>query len=357
MMSNYNDLFVRSYMEDKNTYPKPGSCSPWSSPDIIPYGIELFKNPKLDFLGANFNKTFKNEVFQSMHNYIYIRAKNFASKQQKGKIYLYWCPSQLLLSPGLWKNNAMESTKGQKYIEFNVQKNEQYVTSNDDNGLFNWVPSAIKGDHYCLVSRVVTNDHPAAIPDFKDIHNFSAFIRSEAAMGYAQRNISVVNTGVAEYVGEDELNSEYAIDEGYININCENLPAGCEVALSCTGSSSSCYLDIERAKVTPNSQGNFVTGVHFRNMPADFSSKVYLYIWFNGITPKENFDVKIDFLSIETPGTAAYHLSQPLESFGWNQLCTPDSKKILTRNDLGNYLAGINPRRAIRAGSCSHVNL
>ena len=113
-MSNYNDLFVRSFMGDTNTYPKPGSCSPWTSPDIIPYGIEQPKDPKSVFLGNNFNKTFKNTVYQTLNNYIYIRAKNYASKQQKGKIYLYWCPSQLLLSPGLWKKNAMESTKGRK---------------------------------------------------------------------------------------------------------------------------------------------------------------------------------------------------------------------------------------------------
>lgn len=354
-MSSYNDLFVRSYMGDTNTYPKPSSCSPWSSPDIIPYGIKMSQNPKTDFLGDNFNKTFQNTVVQTMNNYIYVRAQNFATKEQEGKIYLYWCPSQLLLSPGLWQNNAMESTKGQKYVEFHAQAGTQYVTDNEDNGLFHWIPSAIKGDHYCLVSRVVTDDHKAPIPNFKDIHNFTAFIRSEASMGYAQRNISVVDSGAAEYVGEDELNTEYVIDEGYININCENLPAGCEVALSCTGSSSSCYLDIERTKVAPNSQGNFVTGVHFYNMPADFSSKVYLYIWFNGIEPQGNFDVKIDFLSVETPNTAAYRFAQPLESFGLSHLCTPDSKKILTGNDLGNYLTAINPRRAVRAGSCSHV--
>lgn len=355
-MADYNDLFIRSFMGDTNTYPKPSSCSPWTSPDIIPYGTELSKNPKSDFLGKNFDKKFTNQVVQNMNNYIYIRAKNFAAKEQTGKIYLYWCPAQLLLSPGLWKNKVMESTKGKDHIEFKVQAGGEYVTSNDDDGLFNWIPAAITGDHYCLISRVVTNDHLAPIPDLKDIHDFAAFIRSNASMGYAQRNVSVVATGIPEYVGQDELNTEYAIEEGYININCENLPAGCEIALSCPGSTSGCYLDIERTKVTPNSEGDFVTGVHFYNMPAGFSSKVYLYIWFNGIMPKEDFNVSIDFLNVETPDTAAYHLAQSLESFGWNQLCTPDSRKILTGNALGNHLAEINPKRAIKVGRCSHVS-
>lgn len=355
-MSDYNDLFVRSFLGDRNAYPKPNDCSPWTSPDIIPYGIELPKNPKEVFLGANFDKTFTNKVYQTMNNYIFVRAKNYAPKQQKGQIYLYWCPSQLLLSPGLWERNAMESTKGRGYVEFDVPEGEEYVTINEEDGLFNWVPSTIAGDHYCLVSRVVTDDNPAPIPKLDNIHNFAAFIRSDAAKGYAQRNISVIDSNIPEYVGQDEINTEFEIVEGYLNINCENLPKGCEVALSCTGSSSSCYLDIERTKVTPNSQGNFVTGVHFYYMPAGFSSKVYLYIWFNGITPTEKFDVKVDFLSVETTETAAYHLAQPLESFGWNRLCTPESKTMLTGDALGNYLTSIKPKRAIRVGSCSHVN-
>lgn len=355
-MADYNDLFVRSFMGDTNKYPKPADSSSWTSPDIIPYGIKLSKNPKAEFLDDNFDKTFTNELIQTMNNYIYIRAKNFATKTQKGQIYLYWSPSQLLLSPGLWQKNVIESTKGQGYVDFEVDAGQQYITTNNDKGLFNWIPDAIKGDHYCLVSRVVTDDHMAPIPNFKSIHDFTAFMHSEASMGYSQRNVSVVDTGAADYVSHEELNTEYDIKEGYININCENVPAGWEVALSCSGSSSACFLDIERIKVSPNSEGNFVTGVHFYNMPKDFTSKIYLYIWFNGIKPQEGFDVKIDFLSVETPDTSAYHLAQPLESFGWNNLCTPDSKKILTGNDLGNYLETIKPKRTIRVGSCSHVN-
>lgn len=355
-MADYNDLFIRSFMGDTNKYPKPASSSAWTSPDIIPYGIKQSKDPKDEFLGKNFNSTLTNGLIQTMNNYIYIRAKNYANKTQKGQIYLYWSPSQLLLSPGLWEQNVIESTKGQGYVDFEVGAGQQYITTNDDKGLFNWNPNAIKGDHYCLVSRVVTDDHRAPIPNLKDIHDFTAFMLSDASMGYAQRNISVVDTGAASYVSHEELNAEYEIKEGYININCENVPEGWDVALSCSGSSSKCFLEIERTRVSPNSRGNFVTGVHFYNMPKGFSSKVNLYIWFNGIKQQQDFDVKVEFLSVETPNTSAYHLAQPLESFGWNNLCTTDSKKLLTGNDLGNFLAAIQPKRAVKVGCCSHVN-
>lgn len=247
---------------------------------------------------------------------------------------------------------------GKDYVEFHVEKDAEYITSNDDGGLFNWIPSAITGDHYCLISRVETEDHLAQIPLLDNIHDFSVYLRSPESMGFAQRNVSIISSGAADYVGPQELINEYdsPIEEGYLIINCDNLPAGCEVAISCPGSSSSCYLDIPRTKVTPNKEGAFSTSVHFYNMPAHFESVVYLYIWFNGNTPKSAYNVGVDFLCVETPKTAAYHLAAPLESFHMHELTTPENSGILKGESLRDYLASIGPRRAIRVGQCSYTN-
>ena len=221
----YNDLYFRANLGDTGTVPATGSLS--SSPDIIPFGTAPTANPK-KFFTDNYSKDVGKDLIARAPNYLYLRAKNLKNGAQTGTIQLYYTKASLLLYPSLWQQNAIQTSSGASSVPVSAAALGGIAVTEDP---FTWKPELISGDHYCLIGRVVTADHPNPIPQTGRISDFAAYIANNRGMGW--RNISVVDAGSPTF--SMSVGYEQGTEHGdmFVAIRAKGVPAGAEVAFSC----------------------------------------------------------------------------------------------------------------------------
>jgi hypothetical protein len=363
MSKRYESFFVRSFPNDINEYPKPPGSPIWASPDIIPYGANVCADPRKAFLGENFNKVYTDNLLYGQLNYLYVRGKNFAKKEVECKLCLHWSHSTLLLTPGTWKRNSIEGSTGHRekpgdyeysYIPLTVKPDQECVCSNDNGGVFIWKPNSLPepNSHYCLISRAISDGYPAEIPNPKDIDTFALFLHTEKAMGYAQRNVRLQLAGrpessFTEAIANEELDDIY---DGYVNLNCYNLPVGSEVQMTCPKSTDECFLEIPRTKiVVETTKGNPVTfAARFTRMPKGFAAPIHVSFWSNGKQVPQNYDIEIDCVWIPGKEAKSAVLAQPFD-IASIQLLVDGPDTVLGSGAATECLA---PRKAVRVGRC-----
>lgn len=331
-MTKWNDVFSRSTLDDTGTSPRQGSSC---SPDIIPYGIKAIDNPGDFFVVNNWDKDLGKTLDARIQNYIYFRASNLAGKEQTGKLYLYYSPANLLLYPNLWEKNVLKTQNGKDYYEFRVGKDGKLVSGMDDTqGTFVWTPEMITNDHYCLIGRIVTPDHPNPIPEVGDIDNFASFIASN--LNYAWRNVTVIDRNSPDWSETVEYTQGALNASIKFILKCTNLPIGSEVMFTCPNTGPKPLIAIEKTRITnPESQ---LCGVECV-VPEGFEGKITYSYWANGNKPAKGF--KIDLEAVYIPDK-----SSKLHALG---LCKPMSEFGL-KEELIN---GIGPKVGVRVGSHS----
>ena len=185
----WEDLYFRHNFQDTGLYPTAGALS--QSPDIIPAGMSPYADPGQLITDANWAMDFGSSTNASTANYIYLRGQNLGTQGTKGKLYLYFSPAALLLFP----TDPLDPTKGWSKNPLRTSQGAQYVTVNRcgerafrDPGAVPVDPAADRGDHYCVIGRVVTDTHPNDIPTTGNLNDFARLHLRASEHGVAQHD-------------------------------------------------------------------------------------------------------------------------------------------------------------------------
>jgi hypothetical protein len=231
-LAQYYDIFTRDALNDTGVIPYPMNMV-CASPDIIPSGLVQVPNPGTYFTG-NWNQDVGINVTQGATNFIYVRGQNLFNAPNSGNIFLYYTPASLLLKPSIWTKNQIPVTApgispaayASSVSDTNPQGQQIVVGSQP----FQWAPSAPPvGDHYCLISQVVTTDHPNAIPGDDSLQNFVQWVRDNPAIAW--RNVSLVPPQIPQQtVGFSNPEPQA---EGFVfAIEVSGLPIGSNLVIS-----------------------------------------------------------------------------------------------------------------------------
>lgn len=351
----YDQFFIRSYPGDTNMYPKPVSCNPALSPDIIPV-LQVEKNPQSAFLGSNFEKVFGNNIEGNAVNYFYVRGKNYASSITEYDMKLYWSKSTMLMTPSAWKHNALDASNGSKSKTITLKAESQGTAVTDEKtGLFYWEPPYFSDSnkyHYCLISHVVPKGTKIKEPD--EIHGFDDFVdflRAEEGMGYAMRNTRFFS-GQADHHHVETISNdmEEPLIDGTLELQYKNIPNGSRFRLTSPQSKSKCYMELEFIVTGAEKDRTYTHGIKIDEMEEGFEGEIHLYLYLNGQTPPAASSFKLNLLNTMPSSSRHYPIAQPIYHEGYQSLVVGKGK-ILTGDDLYN---AITPTRAISIGSCEY---
>lgn len=271
--TSYNDLIVRDYFGDDGSG-RAGNLS--SSPDIIPWGTTKLDNYQQYLTSDTIpSQDLGKDIVGYQANYLYVRCLNQSDGAASGKVYLYYAPSNLLMAPGLWSQNQLNTQDGKGYGEVTASAKGQYAVGNSP---FIWVPQPPNpGTHYCMVARLETAAHPNPIPN--NIGSYEDFVHYIATnSGTAWRNVVFVGTPPdwSRIVPCTALPTEASI---YFQLNCTNVPVGSKVSFSCGDPGPDPAINLQPTVVSTGP--NFTTGV-WSTIPANWSGTITVYWYSNG---------------------------------------------------------------------------
>lgn len=268
-MATYNGLFVRSTLNQSNTVPRAGAQS--SSPDIIPYGIKPADNPQ-----TYFKDTYNQDVGKVLEgektNYIYLRAKNFASQKivDSGdtKPRLFWTRASVLTYPDKW--TELTKTSSHDPVSLEADPGQVGVISEP----FVWVPDNIVSDHYCMIAQIPSPGYDNSIPNTLQISDFAGWVARSG--GIAWRNVTVVNSDTVT-ITKSPLYYEQGTEASAIQftLKCVNIPIGSTVSFSAGagGPNPPIYL----APTTVSTGPSFTAGIEC-DVPANYKSDIFVNI-------------------------------------------------------------------------------
>lgn len=297
-MSTYDDLFFRTILDDKGQLPRPSPA--YTSPDIIPYGITPTPRPK-EVFAENYANDVGQNLLENADNYIYLRVKNLAKEFRSGSVWLYALNANLNLYPDLWKKNALQTS------DKNIDNNRLNVIGADPRGVavtdnpFVW--RAPTPDHYCLVSRIVTDEHPSEIPDVNHVDDLTEFILDNPGFGW--RNISIVSKDAPDKTvkGIHYVQGTAAATITF-DILCTNVPEGASVEFSAGTPGPSPLIALKKTEVgssLPDDDENYNwhAGVDCF-VPAGYETDIDYSYWSNGtkVSPDSRITIRaMNFVS------------------------------------------------------------
>lgn len=263
----YMDVMVRDTLSDFGQAQVSGSVC--KSPDIVPAGLNALADPAKELKGQWF-KDVGRDLVVNANNVIYLRGISHNPEKSKAKFYLYYSQASLLMYPSQWKDHLIPCSNGKEYYETgDLQQGDLVVTETP----YLWKPSGIRNDHYCLIGRVVTDEHPNPIPDAKDVKEFTKFIACNP--NYCMRNIALVEKDVPDYsVAIDYEQGKLGAEMHFI-VESSGCSPDAEFSLSSTNPSVAPSICLERQKVPAD---GILTGISV-DVPEGYKSKLLLNFW------------------------------------------------------------------------------
>ncbi|MGN1285111.1 MAG: hypothetical protein ACI4XG_00730, partial [Bradyrhizobium sp.] len=187
-MPTYDDLFIRSALDDAGTVPD-AAATVCKSPDIIVWGDQPLPDPDA-FLVQNYGTTWYRNVAAGVPNYIYCRATNLFNAAQTGALYLYYAPGGVLSDISTWRNNRIPTAiPGQDYLKLDAREPGAVVVGDT---AFKWTPD--QAGQYCLIAQITTAEHPDPLPpSFGSTDDYVRWLIGNPAVAW--RNVTVVGGG------------------------------------------------------------------------------------------------------------------------------------------------------------------
>ena len=321
----WDDILIRDSLSDTGKYPTSGTLS--HSPDIIPFGTSPIQDPTTLIDATHWEKDLGKNLTANATNYLYVRGENLANKAQTGNMYLYYSKASLLLYPNQWATNGLKTSAGADHVPVSAAAIGDKVVTNDP---FTWIPQMISGDHYCLVSRVSTPDHPAIIPHTGDIQSFSKFISDNP--DFAWRNVAVVDSGAPTWTTTVEYNQGTQASEMHFLITCKNVPVGAGVAFSSGTPGPNPVVNLPMTNVTDDQ--SFIAGM-VSSVPANWNTNISYSYFAHGTTPKKGFSITMNAVYIVPPDNELFERAATAEELGLPE----------------NLAAAIGPQKGIIVGS------
>jgi len=331
-MPMYNDLFFRTNLSDIGNVPSPPPA--YSSPDIIPHGTSPVPDPA-GFFAGNYGSDVGQALVNRASNYIYLRMKNLFTGTQSGLASLYYSRASLILYPSQWRNNALMTSDNASQVPVSAQSTNGVAVTTDP---FAWTPPSLDdNDHYCLISRVVTEQHPNPIPSTGSVSDFSEFILSNPGFGW--RNVSLTDAGAPTFT--TSVAYQQGSDRAPILflLLCENVPAGAAVAFSAGTPGPVPLIDLEKT-VVPQNNGSFAAGMH-ADVPGSYSTNITYSYWANGTSPPPGFKITL---------VAQYYVDSKIHLYD----------RLLTPHELGvphSLRSQIGPQRGLTIGSHTTIGV
>lgn len=267
----YDDLFMRANLSDVGQVPGVGNAC--TSPDIIPYGSLPYGGDPNVFFTGNYGCDVGHNVLSGQQNYVYVRAKNLASTADAGQVFLYWSKASLLNWPSVWSANALQTEQKQTSVEISAATDGQVAVGQAP---FVWSPAAISDDHYCLISRVVTANHPNPVPADGTIDDFTAYVLNNRGVGW--RNVTLVKGDTPSWQVPVNLTVTDAC-QLLIQVETTNVPLGCAVQFACGTEGPSPSLTLAKTQITTSP---YQTVGVWSQVPQGFNADVMVSFWLNG---------------------------------------------------------------------------
>lgn len=229
------NILIRDSLQDSGQVPSPGY--PYTSPDVICTQQQQVQNPTQTFT-ANYNSDPNQAVISNQNNFIYMRGKNMGQTASGGTVYLYWCPSSMLMTPNQWTQNALQANIGGQWQSYNTFPQVAPNTVTVTQAPFTWAPAPPPaGQHYCTIGAVSTPQNPwttADIPAFPTWDSFVLWVRNNQNICW--RNITLItNPTPPQWDRVDVLNNTFNQDVPIlVQALCTNVPIGTTVQLKVT---------------------------------------------------------------------------------------------------------------------------
>lgn len=273
MTNDYTHLMIRDYFGD-NGKPRSGNLS--QSPDIIPWGTDPLPHFQTYLTSAEaVNQDLGKDIVGWQSNYLFVRCLNNGSEAATGKVYLYYSPSNLLMAPGLWSENVLNTENGAGFGNVSAAQTGQYVVGDSP---FIWVPQPPPDNtHYCMVARLTTDANPNPIPtNVSSFDDFVAYIVGNP--GTAWRNVTFVGTPPdwSKVVHMTGLQTQAAL---YFQVQCTNVPIGSQVGFSCGNPGTEPAINLQSTTVSTNP--NFSAGM-WATVSANWDGDITVNWWSNG---------------------------------------------------------------------------
>ena len=191
----WDGLLMRGSTGETGEIPRSSSSK---SPDLIAFGRTPMVNPSVLTEEDQYDNSFSNKIYLSAFNYLYMRGKNLKDGPISGHWEFWAVPSNLILLPGLWKNDPytvrMQTSSGDTRPKFSAEHQNQIVASLD---AFTWKVDPLPDNrHYCLIGVAVAEGHPNPIGDQGRISDWGAILAQNGNI--AQRNTALVTGDVPD---------------------------------------------------------------------------------------------------------------------------------------------------------------
>lgn len=274
MSGSYNDLMIRDYFGDNGT-PRSGNLS--ASPDIIPWATNPIPEDFQTYFttGSIVNTDVGKDIIGYQANTLFVRTLNQATGAASGKVYLYYSPSNLLMAPGLWSQNALNTQNGAGFGNVTAAQTGAYAVGDSP---FIWVPQPPPNNqHFCLVSRLVTTAHPNPIPtDVSTYDQFVSYIANNP--GTAWRNVTFVGTPPdwSKTWPMTGLASQALL---YFQVQCTNVPIGSQIGFASGDPGANPPINLQPTTVSTNP--NFSAGI-WTTVDANWKGNITVNWFSNG---------------------------------------------------------------------------
>lgn len=328
----WNDVYFRTNKDDVGKCPTDGCLS--SCFDIITKRDPL-SDPAV-LIDGDWDKNASEDLTAGMNNYIYVRGQNPTDAQKDVAVHLYYSRANLLLYPSEWQEQEIPCGTSKNGVKLSVGPKEKFICLGDDKTVFWWKPEMITKDHYCLISRACTAEHPADIPLASDIDTFAKFISTNRSYGW--RNVSVVDGDRADKEVEINYTQGTKGHDMHILLSCIDAPIGAEVAFDCPTLPG---MHMTRTKITSHDQDLGVVCY----VPDNFTGKITYYYWANGQRGGDNFKLTLHAVYFVPTSSELYQYAKHYEELGF-KFAHKDREMLRLGNSIG-------PERGIILGQYS----
>jgi C1A family cysteine protease len=310
----YDDAYIRDNLSEVGLV-KPGSGSWTKSPDIIPNGTDVISDP-VTTLTNSYRQDIGKAVVLDQQNYYYTRAKNFKNGANSADFEMYYCPQSLFLYPDLWSTKQLKTSSGKTKVTATATKRGDIMVP--DNAFTN-VPTST--EHHCLITRVITADHPNPLPPNGEITSMSklaSYIQSHPNMAW--RNVVIVEKEKPTFVNHFSFNSGTEGGKILIGMNCVNVKAGSSVAFSSgdpipSGPNKGTLIELEK---TALSQDNQFIGEMIVDTPANFNTTISMSYWAD-LPSLGEWEITFEAILITNEGDDTYEKASDLSELGFSE--------------------------------------
>jgi len=283
-----------------------------SSPDIIPVGTSAIPKDKYKAqLVDTYNQDVGKEIELGAINYIHLRGKP-ASALSSVAFELYYSPSNVILDPFFWLDNQLSTAEGKTQVTISSTTANQVVATDP----FQWrnpVPPTPPADHYCLISRSITPNHPNTIPTtpFTSVDSLAQWVHSNPGIGW--RNVAIDYSGAPTYtrVSRLTLSPKYTNPvPALILLTVDNWTPGWDVAAQIQNADSAgntisfARATIRQASYSISQLGTFNPG---------YDSPLSIQFWTNGIAPTGSPSVRFQFGVMSASSSPLFQYGAPLK--------------------------------------------